>query len=142
MFSMIWPGALAAQAVYCAAQLAIADHLAEGTDRVDSLSTVTQTHPVALRRLLRALCSLEILKECADGRFELTEMGETLRKDDASGVQPWVSPLKNFRVQSPVRSFSHWIGFCSFSAGGPYGAFEARMNGPKWARAQGPNALT
>ena len=93
LFSMIWPGALAAQAVYCAAQLAIADHVAEGTDRVDSLSTVTQTHPVALRRLLRALCSLEILKECEDGRFELTEMGETLRKDDPSGVQPWAIML-------------------------------------------------
>ena len=37
MFSMIWPGALAAQAVYCAARLGIADHLARGADTVDCL---------------------------------------------------------------------------------------------------------
>ncbi len=93
LFSLIWPGALAAQAVYCAARLGIADHLAAGIDRSDTLATVTQTHPVALRRLLRALCSLEILQECEDGRFVLTEMGETLRTGDPSEVQPWAIML-------------------------------------------------
>ncbi len=93
MFAMIWPGALAAQAVYCAARLGIADHLAEGTDRVCCLATATKTHPDALRRLLRALCSLEILSEREDGSFVLTEMGETLRTGDVSGVQPWATML-------------------------------------------------
>lgn len=93
LFSMIWPGALAAQAVYCAAQLGIADRLAEGIDRTDALATATRAHPAALRRLLRALCSLEILRELEVDRFALTELGETLRADDPSGVQPWAVML-------------------------------------------------
>lgn len=93
MFSMIWPGALAAQAIYCAARLGIADHVAAGVERAECLANATKTHPVALRRLLRALCSLEILREHGDGCFELTELGETLRTDDPSGVQPWAIML-------------------------------------------------
>ncbi len=93
MFSMIWPGPLAAQAIYCAARLGIADHIDSGQHRVERLATATNTHPVALRRLLRALCSLEILVEDSDGEFSLTELGETLRKDDASGMHPWAVML-------------------------------------------------
>jgi hypothetical protein len=90
---MIWPGALAAQAIYCAARLGLADHLAQGIDRVDCLATATNTHPGALRRLLRALCSLEVLVEEHDGRFSLTELGLTLRAEDASAVHPWAIML-------------------------------------------------
>ncbi len=93
MFSMIWPGALAAQAVYCTASLGIADFIAEGVDCVEGLATATKTHPVALRRLLRALCSLEILSEFENGRFTLTDMGRTLRSTDPSGVYPWAKML-------------------------------------------------
>ncbi len=93
MFSMIWPGPLATQAIYCAARLAIADHIQAGKTRVDCLATATNTHPVALRRLLRALCSLEILVEDDAGQFTLTELGQTLRRDDPSGVHPWAVML-------------------------------------------------
>ena len=79
LFSLIWPGALAAQAVHCAAMLRIADHVADGKDCVETLAASTQAHPVALQRLLRALCSLGILNEQSGNRYQLTEMGEALQ---------------------------------------------------------------
>ncbi len=45
MFSLIWPGALAAQAVYCAAKLGVADRVADGVDEVECLAAATKSHP-------------------------------------------------------------------------------------------------
>ena len=89
MFSLIWPGALAVQAIYCAARLKLADYLSAGVDGIECLSTASNTHPVALRRLMRALCSLGIVTEREPDRFALTELGQTLRSEDPSGVHPW-----------------------------------------------------
>ncbi len=93
MFSLIWPGALAVQAIYCAARLKLADYLSAGVDGIECLSTASNTHPVALRRLMRALCSLGIVTEREPDRFALTELGQTLRSEDPSGVHPWAVML-------------------------------------------------
>ncbi len=93
MFSLIWPGALAGQAIYCAAKLGVADLIAQGVDDIECLAATTKTHPQALRRLLRALCSLGIMTESCSGRFALTDMGQTLRAGDPSGVHPWAVML-------------------------------------------------
>jgi SAM-dependent methyltransferase len=93
MLSLIWPGPLAAQAIYCAARLGIADLLWEGVNQIDALAAATHAHPRALVRLLRALCSLDVLRETADGCYALTEMGMTLRSEDASDVKAWATML-------------------------------------------------
>ncbi len=62
LFSLIWPGALAAQAVHCAAKLGVADLVASGVDSVECLASSTNTHPLALRRLLRACAVWEFCR--------------------------------------------------------------------------------
>jgi SAM-dependent methyltransferase len=67
------------QAIYVAAKLGIADLLTGGPRTADDLATATATQPRLLYRLLRALASVGIFVEGADGRFALTPMAECLR---------------------------------------------------------------
>lgn len=68
-----------ARAVFAAAELGLADILGERALAVDELAQRTNTHPDALRRLLRALASRGILTETAPGCFALTTLGATLK---------------------------------------------------------------
>ncbi|MBX3438987.1 MAG: methyltransferase, partial [Planctomycetaceae bacterium] len=67
------------QAVYVAAKLQLADRLADGPLDAAALAEQTDSHPQALFRLLRALVSLGVFAETADGRFELNAAAELLR---------------------------------------------------------------
>jgi hypothetical protein len=67
------------QAIYAAAELSIADHLAQGDQSVSQLAEATKTHAPSLHRLLRALASVGIFRECAPQRFESTPLGDLLR---------------------------------------------------------------
>ena len=71
------------QAVYVAAELGIADQLADGPRTADELAEATRTHPRSLYRLLRALASLGLFIESDGHRFALAPTGECLQ----SGVQ-------------------------------------------------------
>lgn len=66
------------QAICAAAELRLADHLASGAQDIDQLAQRTQSHPASLRRLLRALASLELCAEGEGGLFELTAAGALL----------------------------------------------------------------
>src|SRR5271169_3948770 len=74
----IWPGILAAQAIYVAAKLRIPDLLASGPKTTAELASDSSAHAPALERLLRALSSLEIFAPTADGRFRNTPLSEIL----------------------------------------------------------------
>jgi hypothetical protein len=67
--------------VHVAAQLGIADLLADGAKTADALACETKTHTASLRRLLRALTSMGLLEENEPGRFSLTAMGAQLRSN-------------------------------------------------------------
>lgn len=82
-------GALAARLVHAAAELKIADCLANGPLDVDSLAHNTTTHAPSLRRLLRALAAIGILHETNDRRYELTPLGATLRSAVAGSMRAW-----------------------------------------------------
>jgi len=69
------------QAVYVAAKLRIADHLVQGPQSLNQLADITRTHQPSLYRLLRALASVGVFAEQADGRVVLTPMAECLRSD-------------------------------------------------------------
>lgn len=69
------------QAIYVAARLGLADLLSQGPRTAEDLSEVTETHPQALHRLLRALASQGLFAEDAQHRFCLTALGECLRSD-------------------------------------------------------------
>jgi orsellinic acid C2-O-methyltransferase len=72
------------QAVYVAAKLGIADHLADGPLTHDALAKATGTHAPSLRRVLRLLAAADVLVEREDGRFELTTVGSFLKSGPGS----------------------------------------------------------
>ena len=74
-------GSWVTQAIYVAAEIGIADLLANGPRTADELAGGTQTHGASLHRVLRALASIGIFDEDAEGRFYLTPMGELLGSD-------------------------------------------------------------
>jgi ubiquinone/menaquinone biosynthesis C-methylase UbiE len=70
-----------ARAVYAAAELGLADILSQGARTSEELASITRTHPLSLRRLLRALASVGILTEAEPGLFATTDLGDALRED-------------------------------------------------------------
>jgi orsellinic acid C2-O-methyltransferase len=77
------------QAVGVAAQLGIADVLAGGAQDADTLASAVGCSAASLRRLLRALTSLEICTEHADGRYEMTALGSLLGSAAHPSVRSW-----------------------------------------------------
>jgi hypothetical protein len=65
--------------VHLAAELGIADHLANGPRSAEDLAGPTKTSAVPLYRFLRSLSNLGILSEGADHRFGLTPLGEAMK---------------------------------------------------------------
>jgi len=77
----IWPGIIAAQAIYAATKLRIPDLLAPGPKSAAELASDCAAHPPTLERLLRALASIEMFALEPDGRFCNTPLTEVLRAD-------------------------------------------------------------
>ncbi|HUF10099.1 MAG TPA: methyltransferase, partial [Rhodothermales bacterium] len=71
-------GSWAAQAIYVAAELNLADLLADGSRTSEQLASATRTHAPSLRRVLRALTTIGICDELDDGSFAITPMGSLL----------------------------------------------------------------
>jgi O-methyltransferase/methyltransferase family protein len=69
------------RALYVAAQLGIADLLAQEPRTSAALAEAAGAHAPSLFRLLRALASIGVFAEDEQGRFGLTPLGETLRSD-------------------------------------------------------------
>jgi hypothetical protein len=69
------------QAVAVVANLGIADCLRDGPKTSDELAQATGTHAGALYRLLRAVASVGVFAEDAEGRFALTPIAALLRRD-------------------------------------------------------------
>jgi ubiquinone/menaquinone biosynthesis C-methylase UbiE len=65
--------------IYVAAELRIADMLAEGSKSIEELARTSQTHAPSLYRMMRALASVGIFFETEGRRFELTPMAEYLK---------------------------------------------------------------
>ena len=78
------------RALYAAAELKLADHLAGGAMASADLAALTSTHPNPLHRLLRALAAAGVFTEGADGRFALTETGARLRADHPRSMRAGV----------------------------------------------------
>lgn len=82
-------GGWTTQAVYVAAELGLADALAAGPRTSADLAAATGAHPGALHRLLRALATIDVCRERADGAFELTPMGALLRAGAPASLGAW-----------------------------------------------------
>lgn len=89
MMEMLY-GALATQMISVAAELGIADLLAQGPLPVDDLAAAVGANPGALFRLLRALASLGVFSETGPRTFGLTPLGQTLRTG-VDGSMRWLA---------------------------------------------------
>lgn len=86
------------QAVTAAAELGVADALADGPLTIDELAHRVDADPDALRRLLRALIGRGIFRRRHDGRYELNSLANTLRSD-ASVSMAWAARFYGSREQ-------------------------------------------
>jgi SAM-dependent methyltransferase len=75
--------------VTLAAELGLFDHLAAGARHATALAAATGCETGSLRRLLRALASLDLCVEDADGSFAPTELGALLRSDTPDSLRGW-----------------------------------------------------
>ncbi len=73
--------AWATQAITAAADLGIADALADGPLSAHELAAAVKADADALGRLLRVLISRGIFRQRRDGRYELSPLADTLRTD-------------------------------------------------------------
>lgn len=67
--------------VATAAELRLADYLADGPKSSAELAGLCGAHPETLHRVLRALARIELVQFTPDGRFALATLGEPLRRD-------------------------------------------------------------
>lgn len=93
-------GAQAAQVIYVAAKLGLADLLKDRPRATADLAAASDADAAVLRRLLRNLVSLGVCTELAGDRFALTAMGEYLRTDRPDSVQP--RAILNTEVLQPL----------------------------------------
>jgi hypothetical protein len=88
MMQILWPGAMAVQAIHAAAKFALADLVADGPKSIKELAEATHTDGSSLGRFLRALTSLGIFAEDTTGRYRQTALSDTLRSDHPESVRP------------------------------------------------------
>jgi hypothetical protein len=77
------------RAVYVAAELGIADLLADGPVSVGDLACRTDTDEASLYRVLRLLAALGVFEEHESRSFSLTVIGDRLRRDAPIGMRSW-----------------------------------------------------
>jgi SAM-dependent methyltransferase len=116
-FLQMMSGYWVSQSLYVAAQLGIADLLANGSQSVEALAKATNTHTENLYRLLRALAGVGVFAEVDERRFRLTPLAAFLQTGDNTqramaihiGEQPswhaWGDLLHT--VQTGETAFSH-----------------------------------
>ena len=80
-------GYWAAQVACAAASLELPDRLAAGPMSAEDLARAAEAHAPSVRRLLRAMVSLGLCTQAADGRFALTEAGGYLRADTPGSMR-------------------------------------------------------
>jgi hypothetical protein len=79
--------------LYVAAQMKLADRLAEGPRNADELALSTATDAPSLYRMMRTLASLGLFTEDAKHRFSLTPLGEALKTGTPGSVRASVLTL-------------------------------------------------
>jgi len=77
------------QAIYVAAQLGLADHLARHPQTTDELARATATDPAALNLLLYALSSVGIFAVTPNGTWQLTPLATYLQSDMPHSQRGW-----------------------------------------------------
>jgi hypothetical protein len=80
-------GYWAAQVACAACALSLPDLMAKGPMAAEDLAAASEAHAPSVRRLLRAMVSLGLCTQDADGRFALTPAGACLRADTPNSLR-------------------------------------------------------
>lgn len=123
---------MAAKTINAAAELGIADRLAEGVCTTDALADRTGTHAPSLRRLLLTLAGLGIVTQTAADRFELADLGQPLREDAPDSVRglvlmgggpetwrSWEQLVPSLRTGTPAWDLAHGMSWTEYYARNP-----------------------
>ncbi len=110
------------QGLYVAAELGIADLLAEAPRTAEELAAHTNTHSGALYRVLRALASVGIFAEDVQGRFTLTPLADSLRSDVPES-------LRSFGIMTGAEFYQSW-GSLLYSVRTGEPGFQERFGAP------------
>jgi ubiquinone/menaquinone biosynthesis C-methylase UbiE len=86
-------GATATKVVTVAAELGLADLLADGARSAQDLARDTSSHRDAMFRLLRTLAGLGLVTQTEPDRFALTGLGSTLRTESPDSVHAVITML-------------------------------------------------
>ena len=81
------------QAIATAAELGVADTMAEGPRTVGDIASAVGAHEAALYRLLRTLAAAGILHEGEGRVFALTDLGQALRRDHPASAAGWARQI-------------------------------------------------
>jgi hypothetical protein len=93
--------------VAIAAELGLADLLADAPRSLTSLAAATATRPDPLRRVLFALIQLGLLARAADGGYVLTHLGAVLRKDHPAGLAGFARYQAHPMIQQAWANLRH-----------------------------------
>ena len=88
------------QALYVTAQLGLPDVLASGPQTSESLAQATGMHAPSLHRLLRALVTIDIVRERAEGAFALLPLGALLQRNAATSLRSWAILVGGYHWQA------------------------------------------
>ena len=88
------------QALYVTAQLGLPDFLASGPQTSEYLAQATGVHAPSLRRLLRALVTIDIVREREEGDFALLPLGALLQRDAATSLRSWAILVGGYHWQA------------------------------------------
>lgn len=89
LMQYVFPGGIAAQAIYTATKLRIADLLAEKQSTAEELAQATACDSRSLYRMLCALTSLGIFEKTSTGAFRNSPISDTLRRDISGSMGAW-----------------------------------------------------
>jgi len=112
--SLLSQGTIIATSLALAAELGIADLLADGPRSSEELAQATSTHPRSLHRLLRLLCSVGVFNEIQTDSFAQTPLSECLRAGVPGSMRSWLR-----MISLKVRYHTHAEALYSIKTGEP-----------------------
>ncbi|MEU9640141.1 methyltransferase [Streptomyces tendae] len=120
----IGDGFIYARALHLAAELRIADLLAQGPRSALQLADATGTHAPSLHRMLRTLAACGVFTEEAPGTFGMTALAQPLRSDHPHSVRTTVAQGGRLTAET-FRHAEHALRTGE-------GAFEKTFGRPVW----------